>query len=75
MTAILDVGALVAIDDTSSRRIGELLAVSGTADLVDAHVALLSTPGDRILTSDRGDRGDLDALLRLRQVPTSLVEV
>ena len=72
MTAILDVGALVAIDDTSSRRIGELLAVSGTADLVDAHVALLSTPGDRILTSDRGD---LDALLRLRQVPTSLVEV
>lgn len=64
--------AVVAIDDASSRRIGELLAASRTADLVDAHVALLSTPDGRTLTSDRGD---IDALLRVRQVRTLLVEV
>lgn len=64
--------AVAAIDDTSSRRIGELLAASGTADLVDAHIALLTTPGDRVLTSDRGD---IDALLRVRHVDTLLVDV
>ena len=64
--------AVVAIDDISSRRIGELLRASGTADLVDAHVALLSAPGDHMLT---GDRDDIDALLRVRQVPTLLVKL
>jgi hypothetical protein len=64
--------AVVAIDDISSRRIGELLRASGTADLVDAHVALLSAPGDQMLT---GDRDDIDALLRVRQVPTLLVKL
>lgn len=64
--------AVASIDDTSSRRIGELLAASGTADLVDAHIAVLSAPGDRVLTSDRGD---IDALLRVRQVDTLLVDV
>lgn len=64
--------AVVAIADTSSRRIGELLAASGTADLVDAHIALLATPGDRVLTSDRGD---IDVLLRVRHVDPLLVEV
>lgn len=64
--------AVVAIDDRESRRIGELLAASGTDDLVDAHVALVSAPGDRILTSDRGD---IDALLRVRHVQTLFVEV
>lgn len=64
--------AVLAIDETSSRRIGELLAATGTADLVDAHVALLCTSGDHVLTSDRGD---IDALVRARTVETLLVEV
>lgn len=64
--------AVLAIDETSSRRIGELLAATGTADLVDAHVALLCTSGDHVLTSDRGD---IDALVRARTVEALLVEV
>ena len=34
---------------------GALLADAGTADPIDATVALLANPGDRILTSDPGD--------------------
>ncbi len=64
--------AVVAIDDASSRRIGGLLAASGSVDLVDAHVVLLGAPGDCILTSDRGDIG---VLLRIRQVRAFLVQV
>jgi len=54
------------IDDLTSRRIGELLGVSGTADLVDAHVALLATPGCTILTSDERDIAHLLDARRVR---------
>jgi len=37
------------------KRIGELLAQAGSADVVDAHVALLTAPGDVVLTSDPDD--------------------
>jgi hypothetical protein len=37
------------------KRIGELLGQTGSADVVDAHVALLVTPGDLVLTSDPGE--------------------
>jgi len=37
--------------------------VTGTADVIDASVALAATPGDTILTGDPGDPGDLAALL------------
>ena len=37
------------------RAIGELLAVSGTEDVVDASVVLVSRAGDRIYTSDVDD--------------------
>jgi hypothetical protein len=37
------------------KQIGELLGQTGSADVVDAHVALLATPGDLVLTSDPGD--------------------
>ena len=37
------------------KQIGELLGQTGVADVVDAHVALLVTPGDLVLTSDPGD--------------------
>ena len=47
------------------KRIGELLARAGSADVVDAHVALLATTGDIVLTSDPDD---VRLLLRAREV-------
>jgi hypothetical protein len=43
------------LNAAAGRRIGELLAVSGTKDVVDAHVALLAHNGDIVLTSDPRD--------------------
>ena len=48
------------------KRIGELLARAGSADVVDAHVALLVAPADIVLTSDPGD---IRTLLQARGVP------
>lgn len=50
------------IDATSSRRIGRVLADTGTSDVVDAHVAVLCDDNSHLLTSDPGD---LDHLLRV----------
>ncbi len=47
------------------KRIGELLARAGSADVVDAHVALMAAPADLILTSDPGD---IRTLLQARGV-------
>lgn len=55
-----------------ARRVGELLGATGTTDVVDAHVAVLAEPTDRILTSDEGD---LDWLLRARGVTAVAVGV
>ena len=41
------------------KRIGELLALAGTADIVDAHVALMTAHADLVLTSDPGDIREL----------------
>ena len=49
------------LDKDDGKRIGELLARTGSADVVDAHVALLTAPGDVVLTSDPDD---VRALLR-----------
>lgn len=48
----VDVRAVLPAD---GRRAGELLGVAGLADAIDASVALLAGPGDRILTSDPAD--------------------
>jgi hypothetical protein len=48
----VDVRAVLPAD---GRRAGELLGAAGLADAVDASVALLAGPGDRILTSDPAD--------------------
>jgi hypothetical protein len=48
------------------KRIGELLGRAGSADVVDAHVALLVAPHDVVLTSDPGD---IRSLLQARGVP------
>jgi hypothetical protein len=47
------------------KRIGELLALSGSADVVDAHVALMTAQADLVLTSDPGD---IRKLLQARKV-------
>jgi hypothetical protein len=54
-----------ALDKDDGKRIGELLARSGSADIVDAHVALITAHADLVLTSDPGDIGKL---LRARGV-------
>ena len=57
------------LDPDQAREVGELLAATETADVVDAHVAVLAAPGDRILTSDRAPPPpDLERLLQARGV-------
>ena len=54
------------------KRIGELLALAGTADIVDAHVALMTAPADLVLTSDPGD---IRKLLQARGVPARVQSI
>jgi hypothetical protein len=44
-----------ALDEGRSRSTGELCAAAGTADVVDAHLALLMRDDDIVLTSDEAD--------------------
>ena len=55
-----------ALGTDDGKRIGELLALAGSADVVDAHVALMTAPADIVLT---GDPGDIRKLLQAREVP------
>ena len=50
-----------AVDQRAGREAGVLLAATGSADPIDATVALLAQAGDRVLTSDPQD---LTSLLR-----------
>jgi hypothetical protein len=45
----------IPLDGASGRRIGELLARTGTVDIVDGHVGLLVEHGDVVVTSDPDD--------------------
>jgi len=54
-----------ALGKDDGKRIGELLALAGSADVVDAHVALMTAHGDLVLTSDPGD---IRRLLQARKV-------
>ena len=56
----------------AGRRIGELLAVSRTVDVVDAHLALLVRDGDVVLTSDPSAIG---RLLESLGVAASVIKV
>jgi hypothetical protein len=60
------------LDPATGRRIGELLARTASADVVDGHVAMLVETGDSVLTSDAGD---LAGLLRTRGVAARLESV
>jgi hypothetical protein len=61
-----------ALGRDDGRRIGELLAIAGSADVVDAHVALMAAPADLVLTSDPGD---IRMLLQARGVPARIQPV
>lgn len=51
------------LDLDTGKRLGLLLGATGCSDVVDAHVASLARPGDRVLTSDPDDlRGILGTL-------------
>ncbi len=54
-----------ALAKEDGRRIGELLALAGSADVVGAHVALMTAPSDLVLTSDPSD---IRRLLQAREV-------
>ena len=57
---------LVALDGPDATAVGLLLARSGTADIVDAHVAVCAQrTGQAIVTSDPGDLRRLSPGLRL----------
>lgn len=60
---------IAAIDETSGRRVGELLARNGTGDVVDGHVALLVAAEDTVLTSDLEH---IQRLLHSRNVSATL---
>lgn len=62
----------IALDATGARRVGELLRTSRTSDLVDAHLAILVSAGDQVITSDEPD---VRVLLRTRRVKATFVRV
>ena len=53
------------------RQAGELLAKSGTSDVVDAHLALMVEEDDQVLTSDPED---VRRLLDARRVEAAIVK-
>ena len=57
-----------AVSQRDGREAGVLQAAVGTADAIDATVALLAAPGDRILTSDPRDITVLAAAAENRAV-------
>jgi hypothetical protein len=54
-----------ALGTDDGKRIGELLALAGSADVVGAHVALMTAHADIVLTSDPGD---IRRLLQARRI-------
>jgi len=60
------------LDEATARKVGEVLKVNRSDDIVDAHIALMTGPQDVVLTSD--DIG-IKALLRARRVRATVVHV
>ena len=57
------------MDEDQARRVGRLLASTGTADITDAHVALCALRRDAaVLTSDPEDIRRLVPRLRIHRV-------
>jgi predicted nucleic acid-binding protein len=60
------------LDAEDAHRVGELLGVTGTTDVVDAHTAVLAERADHILTSDPKD---MERLLEARGMRALVVGV
>jgi hypothetical protein len=69
LLAMLDVRGVQLAD---ARAAGELLAATGTSDVVDALLALLAVPGDQLLTSDLDD---FRVLIGARGIPMTVVRI
>lgn len=69
---VLDGVRVCGLNSGDDRRTGELLAATGTRDVIDAHVALLVENNDRLLTSDPGD---LQSLLTARGIRATVVKI
>jgi hypothetical protein len=54
-----------ALGKDDGKRIGDLLALAASADVVDAHVALMAAHADLVLTSDPAD---IRKLLQARKI-------
>jgi hypothetical protein len=66
LARVLSGVGIEALGKDDGKRIGELLALAGSADVVGAHVALMTAPADLVLTSDPGD---IRKLLQARGIP------
>jgi hypothetical protein len=60
------------LDSITGRRVGEVLAGSRTADVVDGHLGLIVLPEDVVLTSDPDD---IRRILRARAIHATVRRV
>jgi hypothetical protein len=60
------------LDAESGKRVGELLRKDRSSDVVDAHIALLVTPGGKVFTSDPDE---IESLLHARDVKADVIAV
>jgi hypothetical protein len=60
------------LDSVTGRSVGEVLARSGTADVVDGHLGIIVRSGDTVLTSDPKD---IKKILNSRGVNATLRRV
>jgi hypothetical protein len=60
------------LDDATAKAVGEILATSNTADVVDGHLGLIVRSGDTVLTSDTAD---IKRILTARQVDATVRRV
>lgn len=68
----LDGIEILPLDGTLGRQAGELLALTGLNDVIDAALVLLARDGDQLLTSDPGD---LEPLARAARLSVDIVSV
>jgi hypothetical protein len=60
------------LDDATAKPVGEILAMSNTADVVDGHLGLIVRSGDTVLTSDAAD---IKKILTARRVDATVRRV
>ena len=72
LARVLASAGIEALGKDDGKRIGELLALSGPADIVDAHVALITDHANLVMTSDPGD---IRTPLHARRVPARVQTV